>query len=541
MNHHPRLARAENRRTVTHKAGTTDDIIAAVVDVYNDSYDQVDALAQSLRRGSVRETCREIFETIDDHTTYILDPFRKQLIKTPARFWSDGFGDCKSFAIFICSCLRCLAIPHCFRFASYTLDSSEPTHVYAVAIDENGNEIPVDPVYKIDGIGQFGKEVDYCYKKDMRGTTEISRLSGIGYPGYQAEITRLPEQELTRQQQDLLINLNILQIYEEGKAKRADELKQIRNRIDVALLALMAYQSGYPESVVTPEQMLSALVLMIEGGRFDLPVGLSEEERDQERAILFGDMVTIGKGIADVNPDAYKLIYACTAGDLVAQLSGIGAATDVPSEDQEFDEAYRKNFRNAKAQGNIAEIQKNLREGAEYFMYCFIPESELSNYPEAVTTKRREHEAYMKEIQKSGCMTVAQVKATLNAQLTARWGSPEIFLAGVKNGNIPVESASVGVISATVAAIIIAVVTAVIAGIFALLEKMLGGNSYDAGSLDAYAPSMDDGFIYNDANPSFGTGGNDLTRAGSTLSKFLPFVLIGAVLLLPSGKKKKKK
>lgn len=530
----------DKKKRVTHKAGTTDDIIAEVVAVYDESFGQVAELAETLRRGNVRDTCREIFNTIDRHSTYILDPARQQLIKTPARFWADGFGDCKSFAIFICSCLRCLRIPHLFRFASYTLDSDEPTHVYAVAIDERGEEIPVDPVYRESGVGQFGKEVNYCNKIDMKGTTQISRLSGIGFPGYQAEITRLPEQQLSRRQQDLLINLNILQTYAE--AAKGDELKQVMRRIDIALLALMAFDSGYPQDIVSTDQLLSALVLMVEGGRFDQPADLTPEQRKAERTRLYGDMISIGRGIIDVNPHAYQALYVCTAGDLVANLSGIGAATDVPSDNEAFDEAYRRNFRSAKAQQSVAEIQKNLREGAEYFMYCFIPESELSKYPEAVTKKRREHEKMMTEIQNSGTMTVAQVRATINAQLSARWGSPEIFLAGVQNGNIPVESASVGVITEVVASIIIAVVTAVIAGIFALIEKLMDRKAgVSAGDVDIYSPSFDDGFIYDESNPTFGDGGNDLTRAGSSLSKYLPVVAIAAILLIPSGDKKKKK
>lgn len=540
MNRRPQLPRPENRAKVTHKSGDTDDIIAEVLAVYDESYSQTASLARQLQRGTVAATCRAIFDTIDGHTTYVLDPFRKQLIKTPARFWADGFGDCKSFAIFICSCLRCLGIPHCFRFAGYAAGTTDPTHVYAVAYDEQGNEIPVDPVYKENGVGQFGKEVKYVFKRDMRGTTEIARLSGIGYPGYNAEITRLPETNITRQQQDLLVALNILQMYESAARKQSKwrELKVTLDRIDVALLALMAYQSGYPKSTVSPEQLLSALWLMVEGGRFDLSASTSEENREQFRTQAFSDMLVLGGSIASPDPEAYRKLYALTSGELVASLSGIGSATDVPSDNAEFTAAYRKNFRSAKSQQDVAEVQKKLRDSAEYFMYCFIPEAELTQYPEAVTTKRRAHESYIGDIEKSGCMTRAQVMATLNAQLTDRWGSPAIFLAGVKNGNIPVESAAVG-LAEWITAVLLPIILAVIAGLFALIEKWMGGSSSDY-DFEATAPDASDGFIYNNVNPSFGTGGNDLTRTGSTLSKFLPVVLIGAALLLPDGKKKNK-
>ncbi|MGC3979043.1 MAG: hypothetical protein QM751_12955 [Paludibacteraceae bacterium] len=97
-----------------------------------------------------------------------------QWIKTPARLYVDGFGDCKSMALFACSCLRCLGIRHYFRFVSFNREK-EATHVYAVAIDMRGNEIYIDPVVRPI---RFNYQEKYTYKVDMNGT-QIYKLAGI--------------------------------------------------------------------------------------------------------------------------------------------------------------------------------------------------------------------------------------------------------------------------------------------------------------------------------------------------------------------------
>ena len=169
------IAQAEHKDTIINRQGKTKDIMQAVVDCYNSDYVQVQELADNLPGNDTLSRCRAVFDFVDKNIKYQIDPLQKQWIRTPARLWSDGEGDCKSFSIFICSCLRCMGIPHLFRFAAYE-GNSDPTHVYAVAIDESGKEIIVDPVYRDEsGKAVFNKECPYTKKIDMKGTTEISR------------------------------------------------------------------------------------------------------------------------------------------------------------------------------------------------------------------------------------------------------------------------------------------------------------------------------------------------------------------------------
>ena len=161
------IAQAEHKDTIINRQGKTKDIMQAVVDCYNSDYAQVQELADNLPGNDTLSRCRAVFDFVDKNIKYQIDPLQKQWIRTPARLWSDGEGDCKSFSIFICSCLRCMGIPHLFRFAAYE-GNSDPTHVYAVAIDESGKEIIVDPVYRDEnGKAVFNKECPYTNKIDL--------------------------------------------------------------------------------------------------------------------------------------------------------------------------------------------------------------------------------------------------------------------------------------------------------------------------------------------------------------------------------------
>ena len=82
---------------------------------------------------------------------------------------ADKCGDCKSYTMFIACCLHCLGIPCKVRFVNFD-GGSQWTHVYAVAIDETGNEIIMDacelndegkPYY--DYARRYSKKLDINY------------------------------------------------------------------------------------------------------------------------------------------------------------------------------------------------------------------------------------------------------------------------------------------------------------------------------------------------------------------------------------------
>lgn len=155
-------------------AGLNSDIIACWKKCYEQFKDQPRELVsdiQGISGLSVDEKCQAIYGYMINHTQYLLDKDGEQLIKSPARFLADGTGDCKTYTMFIASCLHCLEIPCIVRFVNFD-GGNQYTHVYPVAIDEQGNEIVMDaceldeqgvPYY--DYARRFAKKKDIYYGK----------------------------------------------------------------------------------------------------------------------------------------------------------------------------------------------------------------------------------------------------------------------------------------------------------------------------------------------------------------------------------------
>ena len=143
--------------------GLNDDVVDAELKCYEQWKWQPKELVSSLS-GSIDEKCEAVFSYLVDHVAYKLDDDGMQYIKSPARLLADGYGDCKSLTMFIACCLNCLGVEHIIRFVNYD-GGKQYTHVYPVAIDENGNEIILDACEKdIDGVilYDFARE---CKKK----------------------------------------------------------------------------------------------------------------------------------------------------------------------------------------------------------------------------------------------------------------------------------------------------------------------------------------------------------------------------------------
>ena len=385
------IAQAEHKDTIINRQGKTKDIMQAVVDCYNSDYAQVQELADNLPGNDTLSRCRAVFDFVDKNIKYQIDPLQKQWIRTPARLWSDGEGDCKSFSIFICSCLRCMGIPHLFRFAAYE-GNSDPTHVYAVAIDESGKEIIVDPVYRDEnGKAVFNKECPYTKKIDMKGTTEISRLSGPGI-GYftETEMIEIQGKEyLPRVEQDFLINLNALNTLYKGAVAAKDEAfaNRIENLMDVATVAIMLYENA-ENGFGDVEKGISCLRVMYDEGAFDQPVGTTNEQRSQMMNIILGAVIQQSPSVTANEDDI----------DYLLEATGISTpgfdASEFLGSDVAVGRASYRQMRAASLSGptptqkEINDMESTLFESAEYFMYSFIPDNTLDQFPAAVKNKR---------------------------------------------------------------------------------------------------------------------------------------------------------
>lgn len=546
------IAQAEHKDTIINRQGKTKDIMQAVVDCYNSDYSQVQELADNFSGNDTLSRCRAVFDFVDKNIKYQIDPLQKQWIRTPARLWSDGEGDCKSFSIFICSCLRCMGIPHLFRFAAYE-GNSDPTHVYAVAIDESGKEIIVDPVYRDEnGKAVFNKECPYIKKIDMKGTTEISRLSGPGI-GYftETEMIEIQGKEyLPRVEQDFLINLNALNTLYKGAVAAKDEAfaNRIENLMDVATVAILLYEYS-EDGFGDVEKGISCLRVMYDEGAFNQPVGTTNEQRSQVMNIMVSAIV---QKSADVIANEEDIDY-------LLETTGISTPGFDASEFLGSDVAVgRASYRQMRAaslsgskptQAEINKIEQTLTTNAEYFMYSFIPDSRVSEFSHlpVVLEKRAYYKDFYNKLNKNNVLTQEQALSVVNSAIYSKYGySGPIFLIMIRDGKIPVVGDILSIIT---------VVAGLISAIGALLSKIFRKDEDEMNEeLKVNGPSSTDGlFTVTDSNNSYpdnSTTGNPLlnfSKPTGTVasSNLLGILLVGGVLMAlifgGSGDKKKKK
>lgn len=546
------IAQAEHKDTIINRQGKTKDIMQAVVDCYNSDYAQVQELADNLPGNDTLSRCRAVFDFVDKNIKYQIDPLQKQWIRTPARLWSDGEGDCKSFSIFICSCLRCMGIPHLFRFAAYE-GNSDPTHVYAVAIDESGKEIIVDPVYRDEnGKAVFNKECPYTKKIDMKGTTEISRLSGPGI-GYftETEMIEIQGKEyLPRVEQDFLINLNALNTLYKGAVAAKDEAfaNRIENLMDVATVAILLYEYS-EDGFGDVEKGISCLRVMYDEGAFNQPVGTTNDQRSQVMNIMVSAIV---QKSADVIANEEDIDY-------LLETTGISTPGFDASEFLGSDVAVgRASYRQMRAaslsgskptQAEINKIEQTLTTNAEYFMYSFIPDSRVSEFSHlpVVLEKRAYYKDFYNKLNKNNVLTQEQALSVVNSAIYSKYGySGPIFLIMIRDGKIPVVGDILSIIT---------VVAGLISAIGALLSKIFGKDEDEMNEeLKVNGPSSTDGlFTVTDSNNSYpdnSTTDNplfDYSQPTGTVasSNLLGILLVGGVLMAlifgGSGDKKKKK
>lgn len=548
------IAQAEHKDTIINRQGKTKDIMQAVVDCYNSDYAQVQELADNLPGNDTLSSCRAVFDFVDKNIKYQIDPLQKQWIRTPARLWSDGEGDCKSFSIFICSCLRCMGIPHLFRFAAYE-GNSDPTHVYAVAIDEGGKEIIVDPVYRDEtGKAVFNKECPYTKKIDMKGTTEISRLSGPGI-GYftETEMIEIEGKEyLPRVEQDFLINLNALNTLYKGAiaAKDAAFANRIENLMDVATVAIMLYENA-ENGFGDVEKGISCLRVMYDEGAFNQPVGTTNEQRSQMMNIILGAVIQQSPSVM-ANEDDIDYLLEATG----ISTPGFDASEFLGSDIAVGRASYRQ-MRAASLSGptptqkEINDMESTLFESAEYFMYSFIPDKTLDQFPAAVKNKRAYYISLYKQIRESGCFTETRCLEIIDSAIYSRHSmSGKEYLLEVKLGNIPVVAGWIAIVSS---------ILGVLSAIAKFFEKIFGNSEEETNEkIRVNAPSTTDGFagIVSDADdiivPDTGSGSTDnplfdYSQPTGTVasSNLLGILLVGGVLMAlifgGSGDKKKKK
>ena len=158
---------------------SNNDIIKTIQNALPGAIKQSKNIALDFKGDTILQSCQNIWNYLKYKIEYEKDDDDFQIIKYPSKLINDGFGDCKSYALFAASILSNLGIPYVIRYINQS-GGTIPRHVYVVAFDKQENEIIVDAVYS-----RFNAEPpNIKYKKDFNyNTMNVSAIAGIKKSG----------------------------------------------------------------------------------------------------------------------------------------------------------------------------------------------------------------------------------------------------------------------------------------------------------------------------------------------------------------------
>jgi hypothetical protein len=156
------------------------DIVSAMLEAHKTYASEYDKISDNFYSGNAVQSAKKIFKFLKENIKYTVDSEANQRIMSPSAIISVGKNDCKNYALMIVGLLDSMRRKGYFtnkvfyRFASYRLLDEIPHHTFAVVIDDNGNEIFVDPV-----LSSFNERKTYFHKIDKSPKMSLYSVSGI--------------------------------------------------------------------------------------------------------------------------------------------------------------------------------------------------------------------------------------------------------------------------------------------------------------------------------------------------------------------------
>jgi len=169
------------KREIITNDQSANDIISAMLVAHTKYQKDYDLISDQFYAGSAKATAKKLFDFLKRNINYKVESVNNQRIMSPGAIISLAQNDCKNFALFINGVLHSLKRRGkinnkiLYRFVSYNLLDPTPHHTYAVMIDNNGDEINIDPV-----LNTFNEKKLYYNKIDKMPLYAISGVSGIG-------------------------------------------------------------------------------------------------------------------------------------------------------------------------------------------------------------------------------------------------------------------------------------------------------------------------------------------------------------------------
>jgi len=175
-----KLTPFSNQRRLLVNEQQVKDIVSAMLEAHKKYASEYDKISDNFYSGGAIQTAKKIFQFLKKNIKYTVDSEASQKIMSPSAIISIGRNDCKNYALFIVGILDSLRRKGYFnnkvfyRFASYRLLDSIPHHTFAVVIDDQGNEVFVDPV-----LSTFNERKTYFHKIDKTPKMSLYSVSGI--------------------------------------------------------------------------------------------------------------------------------------------------------------------------------------------------------------------------------------------------------------------------------------------------------------------------------------------------------------------------
>lgn len=169
------ITKSKGKNVLLVRSGSTEDIIEHLLDVIEDVRGQTKNFARQFTAD--KKGLRELWYWVHTNIRYEEDPLGVQWIREPARLYSDGVGDCKSFTVFIVSVLENLGLDYIVRFTNTESPGSRiVNHVYPIAVLKDGTQVIMDAIAK----ARFNREHTPIHYQIDYTMADIYRLSGIG-------------------------------------------------------------------------------------------------------------------------------------------------------------------------------------------------------------------------------------------------------------------------------------------------------------------------------------------------------------------------
>jgi hypothetical protein len=171
-----------NTKSMIVENQTTKDIMQQIIETHKKYQKDYDKISNQFWKGSVKATCKYLFDFLKTNVKYDVEPDYRQSVKSPAAIlstgrYANGGNDCKHFSLFQAGIYDSLSrkghkIDWCFRFANYKLFQTTPHHVFVV-VKINGIEYWCDPV-----LDTWNQRKPYINKIDRK--MALYSISGIG-------------------------------------------------------------------------------------------------------------------------------------------------------------------------------------------------------------------------------------------------------------------------------------------------------------------------------------------------------------------------